>query len=320
MSKIENILCVIDPTASSQPALGRAAWLATKTGAKLEVLICYYNEFLSGRGLFEPDAVKQAREEVDKNHAEQLDKFVAPHLEAGLDIKTTRVWDHPLFAGVVRYASSSGADIVLKDTHHHPGLNLAALTNTDWSLIRTCPLPLWLVKPHDISEPPQLIAAIDPVHEHDKPAELDNNIIDMSKIIAEAAGGDVHAFHAFGAVELFASPMTEFEAAAYAPPSDVEDAARAQHQSQFEEVTKDHGIAEDRAHFVTGNTHEVLPLLAKKLDAALVVMGAVARNRLQRIFIGSTAERTMDRLPCDLLVVKPSWFKTPINLEANSPE
>jgi universal stress protein E len=73
-----------------------------------------------------------------------------------------------------------------------------------------------------------------------------------------------------------------------------------------------HDIAKDHAHLVSGLTHEELPALAEKLDAAVVVMGAVARNRLKRLFIGSTAERTLDHLPCDLLIVKPNWFKSPV--------
>jgi universal stress protein E len=33
-------------------------------------------------------------------------------------------------------------------------------------------------------------------------------------------------------------------------------------------------------------------------------MGALSRGALERIFVGSTAERALDRIPCDLLVVK----------------
>jgi nucleotide-binding universal stress UspA family protein len=31
----------------------------------------------------------------------------------------------------------------------------------------------------------------------------------------------------------------------------------------------------------------------------------VSRSRLQQLFVGSTAELVLDRLPCDVLVVKP---------------
>jgi universal stress protein E len=37
-------------------------------------------------------------------------------------------------------------------------------------------------------------------------------------------------------------------------------------------------------------------------------MGAISRSRLRELFIGSTAERILDRLHCDVLVVKPGDF------------
>jgi universal stress protein E len=52
----------------------------------------------------------------------------------------------------------------------------------------------------------------------------------------------------------------------------------------------------------------VLPRVAEATRAAMVVMGAVSRSRLQEAFLGSTAERVLDRIGCDVLVVKPADF------------
>jgi universal stress protein E len=37
-------------------------------------------------------------------------------------------------------------------------------------------------------------------------------------------------------------------------------------------------------------------------------MGAVSRSGLKRLVVGDTAERILDALPCDVLVVKPASF------------
>ena len=37
-------------------------------------------------------------------------------------------------------------------------------------------------------------------------------------------------------------------------------------------------------------------------------MGAVSRSALERLFIGSTAEAVLDKLSCDVLIVKPAAF------------
>jgi Universal stress protein family len=38
------------------------------------------------------------------------------------------------------------------------------------------------------------------------------------------------------------------------------------------------------------------------------VMGAVSRSGLKRLIIGNTAEKVIDQVACDLLVVKPKGF------------
>jgi universal stress protein E len=53
---------------------------------------------------------------------------------------------------------------------------------------------------------------------------------------------------------------------------------------------------------------ECLPRLAAEWHADIVVMGAIARSGLRRVLIGSTAERVLESLPCDVLVVKPPDF------------
>jgi universal stress protein E len=45
--------------------------------------------------------------------------------------------------------------------------------------------------------------------------------------------------------------------------------------------------------------------LTDRLRADVVVMGAVSRRGLARVFLGNTAEEVLDRLGCDLLIIKP---------------
>ena len=152
METISRILTVVDPTVEEQPAMHRAAWLAEKTGAELELLVCYYNEYLSGDRLFDSPSLEKARHEVISTQEKRLEELAEPIRKQGIVVTTSAVWDHPLHEGVVRHAVSSQADIVFKDTHHHSAMARALLTNTDWNLIRTCPTPLWLVKSREMGE------------------------------------------------------------------------------------------------------------------------------------------------------------------------
>lgn len=312
MHKISQILCVIDPTTDNQPAMRRAAWLASQTSAELELLVCYYNEYLSGDRLFDSPSLEKARGEVIAGHEKHLETMAEPLRSDGIVVRTTALWDHPLYEGIVRRAEEIGADIVLKDTHHHSAVTRALFTNTDWNLIRTCPAPLWLVKPGEITESPVILAAIDPLNEHDKPAALDDEILMLAKSLAATADGTVHAFHSYDPRIAVATATANAYIPVSLPFDEIEEQMREQHEKRFNEVTEFHGIDSDQAHLVAGLTHEELPALAESLVADLVVMGAVSRNQWKRLFIGATAERTLEHLPCDLLIVKPDWFQTPV--------
>ena len=315
MNEFKKVLAIVDPTVMEQPAVQRAAWLAKHSGAELELLVCYYNEYLSGDRLFDSPSLEKARDEVIENHERHLETLAEPLRAEGIVVKSSAVWDHPLYEGIVRHAVECGADLIIKDTHHHSAVTRALLTNTDWNLIRTCPMPLWLVKPVELHERPIFVAAIDPMHQHDKPAALDDEILHVCRTISDNVGGDVHAFHAYDPRIAVATATANAYIPVSLPFDEIEQQMHEDHQKRFREITQFHKVDDDKAHLVAGLTHEELPEIAKRLPADVVVMGAVARNRWKRLFIGATAERTLEDLPCDLLIIKPDWFQTPVDLE-----
>ncbi len=317
MNNFKKILAVVDPTVADQPAVRRAAWLAKNNGAELELLVCYYNEYLSGDRLFDSPSLEKARDEVIQSHEKHLEALAEPLRGDGIVVKTSAVWDHPLYEGIVRRAVESGSDIVLKDTHHHSAVTRALLTNTDWNLIRTCPIPLWLVKPQEVEKTPIFVAAIDPMHQHDKPAALDDEILHVAKALAKDVSGEVHAFHAYDPRIAVATATANAYIPVSLPFDEIEQQMHEDHEKRFTEITEFHKIPSENAHLVAGLTHEELPRVADQLGADVVVMGAVARNRWKRLFIGATAERTLEDLACDLLIIKPDWFQTPVDLDSH---
>jgi universal stress protein E len=207
------------------------------------------------------------------------------------------VWDHPLGEAIVRKAIASKPWLVAKDTHHHNVLKRTVLSNTDWHLIRGCPAPLWLVKPGPIAEKPKVFAAVDPLHEHDKPAQLDDRIFKFAAELADKVGGELHVVHAFAApigLEL---------------PPDVIEAIENQHRDAMADFLKAHNVPDGRAHLLEGPPAECLVESTADNDADFVIMGAVSRRGLDKLFVGSTANRVLDRLHCDLVIVKPAAFK-----------
>ena len=78
------------------------------------------------------------------------------------------------------------------------------------------------------------------------------------------------------------------------------------------EIAKAAGVPLRARHLHMGSVASELCATAKSTRAGIVVMGAVSRSALRRIFIGSTAEATLDKLTCDVLVLKPAGFQSSV--------
>jgi universal stress protein E len=73
-------------------------------------------------------------------------------------------------------------------------------------------------------------------------------------------------------------------------------------------LVSDYRVPESNVHLQIGGVGEQLCRLAEKLNADVLAMGAISRSAFQRALVGSTAEAVLERLECDVLVVKSPNF------------
>lgn len=69
-----------------------------------------------------------------------------------------------------------------------------------------------------------------------------------------------------------------------------------------------------QTHLVKGRARKENPMLAKQIEADLVVMGTVARTGVPGFIMGNTAETILNQIDCSVLAVKPPGFTTPVTL------
>jgi universal stress protein E len=304
----KHLLVVVDPTASLHPSIERAAWLARHVPTRIELFISdYAARFAESRST--DAAAADGRAAVLERHQRRLEQLAEPLRKAGLDVAIDTRWDYPLHDSIVRKAVDSGADVVIKDTHFHSALQRSIFSNTDWSLIRGCAATLWLVKPRPPGQRPCFIAAVDPLHERDKPAELDNRILETAIELGTWLRGEVHVFHAFDVSAALAVSTDSMAMPMALPVNEFTDAMRAEHRDAAARLCKAHGIPPERTHVEQGSTRELLMTLTDQLRADAVIMGAISRSGWKGLFLGNTAEDVLDRLHCDLVIVKPDGFK-----------
>jgi len=294
-----------------QVGAAKAARLARLSGAALELFACDFDPALTGQPFFDTDTLRQLREEFIAERAAYLEDLADELRAGGLDVTTHVHWDNPLYEGILRRVAEFEPDLVVKDTHYHSFLRRALFTNTDWNLIRRCPVPLLLSRTADWSARPPILAALDPGHAGDNPAALAPACPHPAQVLARQLDGTVEAVHAFFPAALLAA-TTGLGGVPLAPElgvTDLLESERTRVSAAAREIAKAHGLADTSVRVLQGSAAEVLPRIATESHVDLVVMGAVSRSRLREVFIGSTAERVLDRLPCDVLVIRSADFR-----------
>lgn len=309
MTKTERILAVIDPAAATQPAVARAAQLAQAMGWELELLACLH-ERLPARIPKSVDG-KTVRRQLLAHQLGYLKDLAARYPR--LQIVTKAVWDWPLHEAIIRETLRIEPRLVVKDSHFHSAISRALVTNTDWHLARDCPAPLWLARGRAWPAHPSVLAMVDPTHEHDKPAELDHRIVAEAGGLVAGLSGELHLVHCFDAAPLATTAGTLGIAGIAS--GDLQAAAAellAEHRTRLDALATQHGVPPERVHLRHGAPANAIPEAVSDLGGDLAVMGVLSRSGLQKVFLGNTAETVLDRLPCDVLVVKPARFESPV--------
>jgi universal stress protein E len=209
----------------------------------------------------------------------------------------------PILEAILRQVRLTKADLLVIEARKHNVFARLLLTQTDFELIRRCPVPLLIVKGRAAWRSPRILAALDPFHTNDKPRELDGEIVNAARAVAAVVRGSVHAAHIYRPLVTYI-PGVPIGAPGRAAIPAQENTYKVGVRRRFYEALRRYGIAKNKSRLICGDPAIELPALARSMRAGLVVMGAISRSRLKRIFIGSTAEHVLDSLHCDLLVVK----------------
>lgn len=299
--KLARIVVAIEfPGEVDQPGLDKAIALATGSGALLQVLHVAHDP---GAGEYGVGTTQRDMDYVLGLRRTQLERLIKARPSRGLRVTTCVVWGRPAHELIVAAADTFKADLIIGQTTRR-GVVRHLLTYTDWQLIRHAHQPVLLVKGADDWLRRPVLAAIDPLHAHDKPAVLDQAILAAAATIARALSGQLHAYHAYAPAVRFV-PGTSLEPLpVLAPPAEQKRHAKAVRERVLR-VTRKAAVPASRVHLDRNEAARGLPEQARQLRASIVVLGVVSRGLIARWLMGATAEKVLDALSCDVLIVPP---------------
>lgn len=319
MKKINAILCVLTDDPGSAYVLQRAVTLAQDNRATLTAVMIAPRSggfrFFAADG-FDPVKIEHA---IHARLLEQLQRWIKPFATSvGIEV---RILQGTPFLQIVREVLRNEYDLVIKVPDNEDFLD-GLLGSDDMHLLRKCPCPVWLARPQQAKSYRRIVAAVD-VNDAYSPAEVESRqalnraVIDFASAMAISEKAELHLVHAWTAIgeEVLrggALRTPEKQIGIYV------DQVRKSRQRALAELVKGlTGAAaglEAQVHLIKGEARREIPLLARKIDADLLVIGTVARTGIPGLIIGSTAESVLRQVHCSVLAIKPPGFETPVRL------
>lgn len=301
MLKLKRILLIAPTEMTRTPAFDRAQALARATGAVLHIVAFDYVQALAVAGLFDHDAMAQAREGYLQVHRHWLEQQARFQQCAGLQVTTEVVWAKSSPAHVLAYVNDYRPDLLIKDTHHVPALDRAFHRPLDWLLLRDCPAHLHFVTEAKHPKPLSILAVIDLSHLEELTQGLNDRVLDLASALAAACGAVLHVLNvsSWSVVgdEAMSVPTLSLD-------DSMRDAVNDAQQEAFEVLAERYAIENRHRHQIAGIPHKVIRNFARQHAFDMVVLGTACHHGIDR-FLGSTAESLLNHAPCSLMTVKP---------------
>lgn len=299
MATYQDVLVVLDPSTEQQKALARAIELAEHTACKLTAFLSIYDFSYEMTTMLSGEERESMRQAVITDREIWIQELLQQARNKGIACSVKVVWHNRPFEAIVQTVTEHGYDLVIKGTHDHDVLKSMIFTPTDWHILRKCPCPVLLVKEHAWPEQGNILAAVNAGSEKAHHKALNQLIIRQAMAMAAMLNAKVHLVNAYPGTPIHvAIEIPEFN------PVEYNDSMRHHHIEAANALAGQFEITSDAVHVLEGMPEDVIPRVAREVDAEMVLIGTIGRTGLSAAIIGNTAEHVIDRLDCDVLALK----------------
>ncbi len=212
---------------------------------------------------------------------------------------------------ILERVATFGHDLVVMSGDPDLGRSGPSGRSTTRRVMRSSPVPV-LIQPEGGQTGGPIAVAVGPKDADDPADELSRKLVGLASSLARAFKRDLHVIHAW---RLDGETMMRGSRLNY----DAADIERMGREAQFEARMRVEELLADassvdintRVHIKKGHSGDVVPLVADALEPSVLVMGTLARQGIQGLVVGNTAERVARRSQSPILTVKPDGFLSP---------
>lgn len=292
--KIETILVIADQQDRQQSALAHAKSLVKRTGAKLHIVAFNYEHLTNLAANLNEEQKLDIQNKIISTSENWLKKEIS---DCKLQDKSTFevAWEKDIVAWVKTHCASHDYDIIIKTGHRSEG---SFYVPTDWHLIRNNLVPTLLVAEKKWRKKQSVMVSLD-LGTHIKSKQvLNKKLLDAGITFATNTNMPLHICYSL--------PIsTVLKDLGIIDKKVLVNEAKSRYLPIIESMLGDYEMPLANIHFRAGPAAKVIPSLASKHAAGLVVIGSIGRKGLKAKLMGNTAESVLALLKTDILVLQP---------------
>ncbi len=307
------VLVDIDPKAKDSDLLSKLNILANKVTLDVTLFTCDYHASIASSLFLHPESLEKAIEHIKSQHQQKLlglaEKYAHQNINYALQID----WHKPRYEATLKVAEKIQPDLIMKEAKEHSIWQQLFFTPDDYQLLKSSSSPLLLSKNKSWKDAKCILAAVDPSHPLSQESHLDDIIIQQAKELSEALNLPLKVCHVFdptGWEVVMNSSATTGVMGQFVVIDNPDDhhqmliKIREKHQQNLDTLMQRHQLENNEVELLEGFPEEMLEQTANDSNAALIVVGTTYRSGL----LGSTAEKLLEHISCDLIAVKPGDF------------
>jgi universal stress protein E len=280
----------------------------SKSPSRVMFYLSIYDFSYDMTSMLSMDERDAMRKGVIHQREQWMKKVAEPYLLDGIEFDIRVVWHNRPYEAIIAEVFSGSHDILIKGTRTHDVLESVIFTPTDWHLLRKSPCPVLLVKNESWPENANIIASVHVGSESDTHIDLNDRMVNQLKNLSERLDAKPFLVNAYPVTPAnITIELPEFD------PTTYTDAVRGHHLTSMKALRQKHGLDEEQTIVEQGLPEDVIPDVAARENAAMVILGTTGRTGLSAVFIGNTAEHVIDKINCDVLALKPNGYVSPLD-------
>jgi universal stress protein E len=293
--KIKSAMVVMAKPKHKQFALDRAKQLQQSCGARLRLVSFCWNAMCEQSDVFDVHQRRAIKAEIMRDREAWLIDQVRDAGMAAADVSIEVQWTDNIAGWVSAKAAANEFDLVLKSVHRSRTL---VHTPLDWQLLEQCSKPVYISAPPRRSASGNVLAALDFRHRDRKHQALNMRVLEAAQEFADMSGGKLHCVN----VVEFSQVLSDLD---LIDPRSIKKKALANNREVMNALLEPFDVPKSRMHTPLGKVGQMIATTARKIDADLLVIGTSTRRKGGAVLIGNSAQRTLEKSPCDVLAVHP---------------